>query len=121
MGLGSRSTRAHDTEALRRVGTNAEAYHDFAPGQRVMTVDGIPGVVTAVLDGPVPGWEAYQVSLDNGVGGGDYTTSQLRAMSPVTSSHEHDASADYPELGSILLDRPDIAHPQVLGSRPAGT
>jgi hypothetical protein len=109
MGLGNRNARHHDTEAMRRHAVNSEDYADFRTDQRVMTADGILGTVTAVEDGPHPGTEGYLVTLDNGLGGGLYRTSDLRDASTTTASTEHQASEDYPELGDILTRRPDIA------------
>lgn len=111
MGLGDRHAVRHETVGWQKHAVVSADYADFAVEQRVMTRDGFPGIVTAVLDGPYPGTEAYDVTLDNGMGGGMYTTSQLQPIGGTTASHEHEglASADYPELGSILHDRPDIA------------
>lgn len=114
MGLGNRyasvrRTVNHDTVGLRAHAVNAELWHEFREGQRVQTVDGIAGVVAAVEDGPFPGAEQYVVELDRGLGGGQYTASQLTALGPAQASEVHTAADDYPEMGSILHDRPDIA------------
>lgn len=107
----------HETLGVQILaGVRSEDYWDFQPEQRVMTIDGIPGVVTAVLDGPVPGTEAYQVTLDGGMGGGSYTASQLSPASATTASVAGTAAADYPELGSILVERPDPARQHVYAS-----
>lgn len=109
MGLGSRSAGLHNTVAVRKMAMDASVFHVFKEGQQVMTIDGVPGTVTAVWDGPVPGNEDYEVRLVNGVGGGHYTSSQLTAVGPApVTAAEHLASDDYPELGSILHDRPPI-------------
>jgi hypothetical protein len=100
---------AHDTVGLRTHAVNAELWHEFHAGQRVQTVDGIAGVVAAVEDGPFPGAEQYVVELDRGLGGGQYTAAQLTALGPAQASEVHTAADDYPEMGSILHDRPDIA------------
>jgi hypothetical protein len=118
-----KAARHSSALAARVAGVRSEDYWDHQPGDRVMTSDGFPGRVTAVLDGPVPGWEEYQVTLDGGLGGGAYVAGQLRAMSsaPATASEHHTADQDYPELGSILTDRPDPGlHPESL-SRTATT
>jgi hypothetical protein len=111
MGLGSRNARQqHDTTGARKVAVVSEDYADFRAEQRVMTVDGFPGTVAAIEDGPFPGTEAYLVELDHGMGGGLYRTSDLRPLNEVTGAGEHQAaSVDYPELGDILERRPDIA------------
>jgi hypothetical protein len=49
----------------------AEDWHQYAVGDRVQTIDGYPGVVTGVMDGPF-GIERYAIVLDQGLGGGDY-------------------------------------------------
>jgi 8-oxo-dGTP pyrophosphatase MutT (NUDIX family) len=115
MGLGRRTALHHQT-----VASAVPLTSDFGVGERVMTVDGFSGQIEAVLDGPVAGVEAYRVVLDNGLGGGEYTRSQVRALMAApqsTASTEALASRDYPELGSILFDRPDIAPDQRMASR----
>jgi hypothetical protein len=111
MSLSGRQERAkHETTGVQKTGgVDPTLWWDFAPEQRVMTVDGIMGTVTAVYDGPYPGYEEYQVTLDNGLGGGAYTSSQLREANNVVASEHHLASDDYPEMGSVLFDRPDPA------------
>lgn len=111
MKLTGRQVRAkHETIGVQKTGgVQTDLWWDFAPEQRVMTVDGILGTVTAVIDGPHPGMEEYQVVLDNNLGGGSYTASQLREAGNVTASEHHLASDDYPEMGSILFERPDPA------------
>ena len=42
-----------------------------------MTIDGYPGVVADVVDGPYPGSERYSIVLDNGMGGGDYDAGEI--------------------------------------------
>jgi hypothetical protein len=109
MSLGNRHAALHDTVSVRKIGMDTSIYNSFAAGQRVMTVDQVAGQVTAVWDGPVPGYEEYEVRLDSGVGGGKYTASQLTAVgAPVTGADQHLASEDYPEMGNILFDRPPI-------------
>ena len=107
MALGDRTARRHETAASKAAGYDRSIYWTFQVGQRVMTVDGFPGTIKAVQDGPLMGTEAYVVVLTNGMGGGEYTVSQLTAMNEVTASEVHTADMDYPELGDILVDRPD--------------
>lgn len=109
MGLGIRQAGLHDTARSRKVAVVSEDYADFAVGQHVMTCDGFPGIVAAVEDGPHPGTEAYLVTLDGGLGGGEYRTAQLSPIDGVTASGTHTAVEDYPELADILVSRPDIA------------
>lgn len=111
-------------------------YHDFAVGDRVQTVDGVSGTVQSVSDGPIGGAESYEVLLDGGVGGGDYSASQLTRIASLRASSSRVAStpADddedgaegytgrlasdwYPELDEILHERPPLAHSTVLASR----
>lgn len=114
MGLGRRHARQHETAGFQKNAMDSTVFWEYKPQQQVMTVDGFPGVVTAVYDGPVPGYEEYQVTLDNGLGGGSYTASQLSSLAGTTASHDHEAtglhlaSDDYPEMGSILFERPPI-------------
>ena len=103
----------HETVAHQHLaGLDPEVQWDFRPGQRVMTRDGLPGVVTAVLDGPYPSTEIYEVELDGGMGGGSYGTSDLSALadgiSSTASADGHVASEDYPELEDILVRRPPL-------------
>jgi hypothetical protein len=104
MGLGNRTSRRHET--VRTAGVNPEEYWDFKPGQTVMTVDGFLGKVIGVNDGAFAGSEEYEVLLHNGLGGGLYTSGQLKAATDHTAT-ENTASKDYPELADILRDRPD--------------
>lgn len=108
MKLGSKAS-VHETIGAQKLAVRSEDYADFTVGQHVMTSDGFPGIVGAILDGPFPGTEAYQVTLDQGLGGGEYRTAELSPMPSTTAAGAHQADADYPELGSILHDRPDIA------------
>src|SRR5882757_5442476 len=111
----------HETLGFQRHALMAEIYHEFSPGDQVMTVDGLPGKVTAVLDGPYPSTEVYEVRLDGGAGGGKYSSGQLSRMSttsptamlsgdtpidfgPVEGTTTHQATEDYPELGEILAE-----------------
>ena len=111
----------------------------FKTGDRVQTIDGLPGRVLFVSASFAPGVTEYEVALDSGMGQGVYTASQLRPIpadyrggsSPVppgllpagvTAAIEaegaemHLASDDYPEMGSVLTDRPDPGrHHRVIG------
>lgn len=121
MGLGSRTARRHDTNAQRKLGgVDAKAYWDHSPGDRVLTCDGYPGVVTGILDGFHPGNESYEVRLDGGMGGGLYSSGQLRATQGQAEANVvHTAADDYPVLADILRDRPDPALDQVMARRQA--
>ncbi|MFH8483070.1 hypothetical protein [Streptomyces sp. NPDC018055] len=109
--------RQHETLGVQRLAVRPEDYWDFQPEQRVHTTDGYPGRVTAIVDGPFPGAEEYQVVLDHGMGGGKYTASQLRPAAPTTAALEQTAAADYPELAQVLVERPDPALQQVYATR----
>lgn len=107
----------------------AAAGPDLTVGRRVQTIDGIPGRILFADAAFSPGLTEYQVVLDNGMGQGTYTASQLRPIpddvrppagaippgllpSGVTAAMEpdaeaHVASADYPEMGDVLRERPD--------------
>lgn len=125
MGL-RRTARRHTT-----AGVDPTIYYEFRPGQRVLTREGISGTVTAVEDGPHPGSEQYVVTLDGGLGGGEYAAGELRSAPGVTAAAEgqveidgvqsdlhpgRTAADDYPELGTILLDRPNHPHALVVGA-----
>ncbi|MFF7198156.1 hypothetical protein ACFZAM_31170 [Streptomyces sp. NPDC008079] len=109
-----RQSHRHETVGVQALaGVHSEDYYEYQPLQHVMTTDGFPGVVTAVHDGPHPGAEDYEVTLDGGMGGGSYTASQLSPAPVSTAALEGTAAADYPELSRILVDRPDPALQQV--------
>jgi hypothetical protein len=109
----------HQTLGMQRLAVHAEDYWEYKPEQRVQTTDGLPGTVKAVLDGPYPGSEEYQVELDKGMGGGAYTASQLRPAAATTAAMEQTAAADYPELSQILVERPDPAGMMVYAAKAA--
>lgn len=105
----------------RTAGVPLGAYSDYRPRQRVMTVDGFPGTVISVQEGPAS--NNIEVVLDNGMGGGTYDDSMLSPLNERAASVDRTASDDYPELGSILTDRPDLApvlsEHEYLGGRTA--
>lgn len=110
MGLGSRTASAHETTGTRRHAVISEDYADYSVGERVMTREGFIGKVEAIYDGPFPGTESYQITLEGGMGAGEYATRDIVGQASVTTaSTEATAAADYPELRDILTDRPDIA------------
>jgi hypothetical protein len=101
---------------------------EFHVGDRVRTLEGLIGRIVLVDSSFSPGAEQYQVILDNGQGGGTYLASQLRpvpadfggghqapawlpagvtAALEAEADLEHTADLDYPEMGTILHDRPD--------------
>ena len=97
---------------------------DYSKGQRVMTREGVPGVIDDIHEGPGD-LTTYWVTLDNGMGGGEYAEGEIwpdtstRAATNaarIDASVTHTAADDYPELGTILTDRlpPEI-------TRTAGT
>ncbi|GAA1978502.1 hypothetical protein GCM10009738_66110 [Kitasatospora viridis] len=103
-----RRTAGHQTLAAQRLAVASEEYWEYRPDQVVMTPEGLPGTVRAVLDGPFPGWEEYKVDLHGGLGGGSYTASQLRPA-PTALAARGTAADDYPELAEVLVSRPDPA------------
>jgi 8-oxo-dGTP pyrophosphatase MutT (NUDIX family) len=129
---------AHQTLGVQKQALVGEVFRDFNEGDRVMTRDGYPGRVTAVLDGPYPQTETYEVTLDRGVGGGQYSASQLSKMAettaariqdvvlpadlgPIEATTYHQATEDYPELGAILDERPPNERVRVFASKPRPT
>jgi hypothetical protein len=119
---------------IQKHSTRLSAAHEGAldagyhVGQRVRTLDGYLGRVVMITESFSPGVDEYQIILDNGMGGGTYIASQLRPVpedyggghqapaylpAGVTAALEAEAelqalaSDDYPEMGTILHDRPD--------------
>lgn len=88
---------------------HAELWWDYRPGQRVMTREGVAGTVQAVQDGSQPGDETYLVSLDAGLGGGEYGPSELAPLGETATATLGTAAEHYPELTDILADRPPMA------------
>lgn len=116
--------RRRFTGARRSAGVSEQqqqAYWVARPGDKVMTREGFAGRVDDVLDGPQGGNEIYIVTLDNGMGGGEYGPGEIKPMSQSTSSVERTAADDYPELAEILTERPPLADHEVLGTRTAAT
>lgn len=105
-----RDARRHDTVAVQRhQGARTDELWAYRPDERVQTIDG-PGRVIAVHDGPFQGAEEYEIALEGGLGGGRYDSAQVLGSAPATTaSTAHTADQDYPELGTILYDRPDPA------------
>lgn len=106
----------HQTMASMRYEA-VQAEYDFPVGTRVMTCDRIPGKVAAVYDGPIRGTEEYFVELDNDLGQGRYTASQLEKESTPVESSLHTADVDYPELKDIIRERPDPARMEYTASK----
>ncbi len=83
---------------------------DYTVGQKVQTREGYPGRIDDIHEGPGD-LTTYSVTLDNGMGGGDYAEAEIwpaeesRSAARIDASVEHTAADDYPELGSILSDR----------------
>jgi hypothetical protein len=102
-----RVARQHQTRASAKLAATEE-WWEHRPGDRVHTIDG-PGRVLAVHDGPFAGAEEYQIELDGGLGGGAYQPGQITKMVSALASTDHTAAEDYPELGTLLYDRPDPA------------
>ena len=118
---GIRKQAQHETLVMQRHALWAADTTDFKVGDRVMTVDGFPGKVAEVSYGPFQNTEDYEVVLDNGMGGGTYSSGQLRPMASTTAAvveasevyasipfeavTDHTANMDYPELENILTDR----------------
>lgn len=82
---------------------------DFQRGQRVMTREGYPGVIDDVHEGPAD-LTTYWVTLDAGQGGGQYAEGEIQPLAELSTARsanvDHTAADDYPELGSILSERP---------------
>ena len=132
---------AHETMGVQKQALIGEVFREYNPGDRVLTIDGVMGSITAVLDGPFNQTESYQVELDNGIGGGLYSVSQLSRAEPRKASSEGDfgtegdettedgieseasvlhlATEDYPELGSILSERLPNENLRVFASKTA--
>ena len=99
-----REAPALRTHAARGAYDGPPSVYDHEVGARVLTMDGHLGTVEAVNGGPFPGTEAYRVTLDDGMGGGDYLPGQIQAAPPRLSGT---AAADYPELADVVTRYPD--------------
>ena len=88
---------------------------DFSVGQRVMTREGYAGTIDDIAEGPGD-LTTYFVTLDGGLGGGEYAEAEIQPLGASTTAAqqqaaiveagvEHTAADDYPELGTILTDR----------------
>lgn len=121
----------HETRGWQKhSATDPADYSDFKVGDRVMTCDGFAGQVVAVADGLYQQTEAYTVRLDNGMGGGDYQEGQLWKaparsaarengepdLEPVEAGEHVSAAYYYPELGTVLDDRPPIERIRVFAA-----
>jgi hypothetical protein len=175
----ARRIQKHSTRLSEAQGHTAALDAEFQVGQRVRTIDGLPGRVLFAAASFAPGLTEYEVVLDNGMGQGTYTASQLRPLpadyrvsQPIPpgllpagvtaayiteeqarerwrqspdaqagmsaeeslrrhireqerffehrASEVHLASDDYPEMGSILHERPDPGlEIRVIGRRTA--
>ncbi len=82
-----------------------EIWWEYQPGQRVLTREGIAGTVDDVVDGPGPGNETYLVTLDAGLGGGEYGSSELAPLAGATAAVDRTAADDYPTLDTVLHTR----------------
>jgi len=126
MSLGRRNARFHDTDSVRKNAFDQGSDTDYQVGQHVMTVDGIAGLISDIKDGPVSGTEIYHIVLDNNLGAGEYSPNQIKSVVANKSvqaqviSNVVTAADDYPELGNILIERPDIAINTKMGSRIFG-
>ncbi len=88
---------------------DSRTWWEFQPRQRVRTCEGISGVVDEVMDGPGPGNETYLVTLVSGLGGGEYSASELTALGEPATAAVETAAHWYPELEGVLVDRPPPA------------
>jgi 8-oxo-dGTP pyrophosphatase MutT (NUDIX family) len=103
---------------------------DFSIGQPVMTREGYPGVVTDIHEGPADLTTVW-VTLDGGMGGGEYAEAELSPLPTqstaarneaaiIEANVAHTAADDYPELGTILSDRlPPALHQRMANKMAA--
>lgn len=121
--MGQRRTAGHDTAALRaHAGTPEYLYAEARPGDRVRVKEGYTGVVDDVLDGP-PHVMTYFVTLDDNQGGGEWGPGEVTVIgsAEAASQVESDiktAADDYPELGTVLSDRPPLQVTKAAGLGP---
>lgn len=88
-----------------------QSYWVASPGDPVMTRERLRGVVKDVQQGPEGGNETYIVTLDGGMGGGEYGRNEISKISAVV---EHTAADDYPVLAEILTERSPLVDVQHL-------
>lgn len=110
----------HDTVASRRAASIAHASsdYDYNVNELVITCDGLPGRITAVHDGPFQGNEEYEIILENNLGRGRYTSSQIKGrFIDQSDPNLFTADKDYPELQEIIRQRPDPAKMRFAASK----
>lgn len=110
----------HDTMGSRKLASMAYAHsdHEYQVNELVITCDGLPGRITAVYDGPFQGNEEYEIVLENNLGRGTYTSSQIKGRFVEQSDPNlFTADKDYPELSEIIRQRPDPAKMRFSASR----
>ncbi len=102
----------HQTTASQRIEAMpyASSDHEYKKDDLVITCDGLPGRIVGVHDGPFRGNEEYEIVLENDLGRGTYTSSQIKGRFIEDSDPNiFTADKDYPELHDILRQRPDPA------------
>jgi hypothetical protein len=91
----------------------------FKVGDRVRTIDGFIGRIIFVSESFSPGITEYQVVLDNGMGGGTYTASQLRPV-PEDLGGGSQAPANLPAGVTARYLTEDEARAAAYGQMPDG-
>lgn len=79
-------------------------YWEFVPGDRVVTSEGLPGVVTEVETSFAGGNEAYTVLLDDDLGGGSYAADELTKIARKQADHDFGEPETIASLGEFALD-----------------
>lgn len=94
----------------RTAAADSYSLTEFHVGDRVQTLEGLPGKIDLINDGKYSS-VTYFITLDNGMGGGEYAEREVFPLGGiVTALVEHTAADDYPELGTILSDRLPLSH-----------
>lgn len=104
-----RSARRH------QAGVVSEDYYAFPVGAKVLTVEGFPGTVIEVEDGPFAGDEQYIVELDGGMGGGAYSSSELSPVdgdeTVTAKTATSDEAADWDDSDREDMEGEDFLDP----------
>lgn len=85
------------------------AMHELTPGQRVMTFDGLTGTITGYAGHELSSftggtYDIFTVVLDNGMGGGQYSSNDLRPQTGTNNPIVHQATVSGSQMDGGFED-----------------